>query len=138
MNDFGSCDCRFLIEKRIHIIADRKSKIRFFLPIFCPSIQYCFLRFFSTLNGLSFNSMQLSPLAWRLWALCALPSSAPSRDLFGRFRPRNSEMLHVYHACPVGRNYRTGVESLTIPLGLAPLGTCFIKKSVEGRGNIQF
>ena len=106
MNDFGSCDCRFLIEKRIHIIADRKSKIRFFLPIFCPSIQYCFLRFFSTLNGLSFNSMQLSPLAWRLWALCALPSSAPSRDLFGRFRPaprpggigiprENSEMLHA-------------------------------------------
>jgi len=116
MNDFGSCDCRFLIEKRIHIIADRKSKIRFFLPIFCPSIQYCFLRFFSTLNGLSFNSMQLSPLAWRLWALCALPSSAPSRDLFGRFRPaprpggigiprENSEMLHTLcampYACPV-------------------------------------
>ncbi len=50
-----------------------------------------------------------------------------------RFTPCN-----VYTACPVGRNYRTGVESLTIPLGLAPLDTCFIKKSVEGRGNIQF
>jgi hypothetical protein len=45
---------------------------------------------------------------------------------------------NVYPACPVGRNYHTGMESLTIPLGLAPLGTCFIKKSVEGRGNIQF
>jgi len=49
-------------------------------------------------------------------------------------------------ACPVapedgtgvGSGNPTGVESLTIPLGLAPLGTCFIKKSVEGRGNIQF
>jgi len=27
------------------------------------AIQYCFFRFFSLLNGLSFNSMQLSPLA---------------------------------------------------------------------------
>jgi hypothetical protein len=37
------------------------------------AIQYCFLRFFSLLNGLSFNSMQLSPLALRFQVFIALP-----------------------------------------------------------------
>ena len=32
-----------------------------------------------------------------------------------RFAP--CSLPHVYPACPVGRNYRTGVESATIPLG---------------------
>ena len=42
-----------------------------FLPIFYLTIQYCFLRFFSILNGLSFSSMHLSPLVLRFQVFSA-------------------------------------------------------------------
>jgi len=42
------------------------------LPIFYLTIQYCFFRFFSLLNGLSFNSMQLSALGLRYQVFIAL------------------------------------------------------------------
>jgi hypothetical protein len=42
----------------------------------------------------------------------------------GGFTPRN-----VYPACPVGRNYRTGVESITIPLEFCNSNIRFSQKS---------
>jgi len=42
------------------------------LPIFYLTIQCCFFRFFSLLNGLSFNSMQLSALGLRFQVFITL------------------------------------------------------------------